>query len=252
VNQRSQVICAWIAGISVVFLAIGFFLVTGYVPPPRANESARQIAHFYVSHRARLRIGLLITFLAWGGWGPLVAVIAMQMWRIEGRRPVLALLQVLAGGAGWIFLLLPTLILEIATFRAGSVSPQTTQTLHDLGWILAFMALTPFFVQLLAIAGAIFQDRSENPVFPRWVGYFNVWAAVSFVPGCILIFFKSGPFSYQGLFVFWVPFLVFGGWILLMAWAAGRAAKSDTGDLIPGTSGSVSIASDRALLPQTR
>jgi hypothetical protein len=85
------------AGISVLFLAIGFFLVTGYVPPPRSNESARQIAHFYVTHRTRLRIGLLITFLAWGGWGPLVAVIAMQMWRIEGRRPVLAVLQVLAG-----------------------------------------------------------------------------------------------------------------------------------------------------------
>jgi hypothetical protein len=65
-------------------------------------------------------------------------------------------------------------------------------------------------------------------VFPRWLGYFNIWAAVSFMPGVLLIFFKSGPFSYQGLFVFWVPFAVFGAWIMIMAWAAGRAALTDT------------------------
>jgi hypothetical protein len=227
-NQKSQIACAWIAGVSVVFLGIGFFAVSGYVPPPGANKSAQWIAHFYVTHRARLRIGLLTTFLAFAGWGPLVAVISAQMWRIEGRRPVLAILQTLAGGAGWIFLLIPTLVLEIATFRAGHVSPETTQTLHDIGWVLAFMPIVPFVVQCLSVTAAIFQDRSERPVFPRWLGYFNAWIAVSFVPGCLLIFFKSGPFSYQGMFVFWVPFLTFGAWIVVMAWACYRAALTDT------------------------
>jgi hypothetical protein len=52
-------------------------------------------------------------------------------------------------------------------------------------------------------------------VFPRWVGYFNVWAAISFVPGCIL----------------------------LMAWAAGRAALSDVDEMLtpaPELAGSIS------------
>jgi hypothetical protein len=221
-------VCCWITGISVVFLGIGFFLITGYVPPPHANDTARQLAHFYVTHRTRLRIGLVITLVAWAGYGTLTAVISMQMLRIEGpRRPVLALLQALAGTAGWVCLLIPTMLLAVATFRAGQVSPQTTQTLHDLGWITAFMALTPFFVQLMAVAGAIFQDTSATPVFPRWLGYLTVWIAVSFAPGVLLIFFKTGPFSYQGLFVFWVPFLTFGAWILVMAWACHRAALTD-------------------------
>jgi hypothetical protein len=114
------------------------------------------------------------------------------------------------------------------------VSPQTTQTLHDLGWITAFMALTPFFVQLMSVAAAIFQDHSAAPVFPRWLGYLTVWIAISFAPGVLLIFFKSGAFSYQGLFVFWVPFLTFGAWMLVMAWACHRAASSDIGEATSG------------------
>jgi hypothetical protein len=228
-NRRSQLVCAWVTGISVVFLAIGFFVVTGYVPPPHASDTARQIAHFYASHHTRLRIGLAITLAAWGGYGTLTALVSVQMLRIEGRRrPILTILQALAGTAGWVCLLIPTMLLAVATFRAGHVSAETTQTLHDIGWITAFMAVPPFVVQLLAIAAAILQDGSARPVFPRWLGYFNAWAAVSFTPGLLLIFFKTGAFSYQGLFVFWVPFVVFGAWILIMAWAAGRAALTDT------------------------
>jgi hypothetical protein len=89
-------------------------------------------------------------------------------------------------------------------------------------------------VQCLSVTAAIFQDRSERPVFPRWLGYFNAWIAVSFVPGCLLIFFKTGPFSYQGMFVFWVPFLTFGAWILVMAWACHQAAGTDA-DEVPSS-----------------
>jgi hypothetical protein len=247
-SLRSQQICCWWTGISMVFAGIGFFVVTGYVPPPHASDTAAQLAHFYVTHRTRLRIGLVITLLSWGGYGTLTAVITIQMLRIEGRRPVLAILQACAGTAGWICLIIPTMLLAVATFRAGQVSPQTTQTLHDLGWITAFMALTPFFVQLMAVAGAIFQDRSESPVFPRWLGYLTVWIAISFAPGVLLIFFKSGAFSYQGLFVFWVPFLTFGAWIIVMAWACYRAALTDTEN--SGSAADVGTARPREPLSQ--
>src|SRR5258708_9010815 len=99
-NQRSQLACAWATGISVVFLAIGFFLVSGYIPPPHADDTAKQLAHFYVSHRTRLRIGLVITLLAWSGYGPMTALISTQMLRIEvGKLPVPSILQPLSGTA---------------------------------------------------------------------------------------------------------------------------------------------------------
>ncbi|MGE3297731.1 MAG: hypothetical protein AB7I68_10315 [Porticoccaceae bacterium] len=33
-----------------------------------------------------------------------------------------------------------------------------------------------------------------------------------FVPGGLLTFFKTGPFAWDGLFVFWVPLVVFLLW----------------------------------------
>lgn len=225
-SRRSQLICAWAAAISVPVVGIAFCLIAGYAPPRAANDTAQQIADFYRDNTDRIRLGLLITFLAWGGYGAMTAVISAQMLRIEGRRPVLSMLQLASGVAGWVFLMVPTLVLVVATFRPER-SPEATQTLHDLGWILAFMPFTPFCVQALAIAGAIFGDQSSTPVFPRWLGYFNLWAALLFLPGGLLAFFKTGPFSYQGLFVFWIPLIVFGVWILVLAWAARRAVLEE-------------------------
>lgn len=221
-NTRSQLVCVWTTIVCLALTAVGFFLISGYVPPKPADASAETIARFYADHTDRIRIGVMITFLSWAGWGTLVAAISTQMARIETERPVLTNLQLAAGAAGWVFLLMPTALLGAATFRPER-SPEITQTLHDLGWITAFIAFTPFVVQGLAIAGAIFQDPSDDPVYPRWFGYTNVWMAITFLPGGLLLFFKTGAFSYQGLFVFWVPFVVFGAWILLLALMTRRA-----------------------------
>jgi len=226
-SAKNQVACAWVSIVCVGLLAIGFFLVTGYVPPPKANASAEEIADFYRDNADRLRAGLLITFVAWAGWGALTAAIAVQMTRIEGKRPVLAVLQLASGIAGWACLLIPTMLLAAATFRPGR-SPELTQTLHDLGWITAFMAITPFIVQAVAIGAATLQDTSDTPVYPRWLGYLSFWVALLFAPGGLLIFFKTGPFAYHGLLVFWVPFVVFGAWILILSWAARRAAVGES------------------------
>lgn len=225
-NTRSQLVCAWVSMISLVPLFVSFFLVTGYVPPQRANETADQLAGFYRDHTLRIQLGLLVLLVAWAGWGALVAVLSAQLARIEGGRPVMAALQAISGAVGWIFLLLPTLLLAVASFRPER-SPEITQTLHDLGWITAFMPITPFVVQVLSVAYVIFRDAGPTPVYPRWLGYFNIWVAVLFVPGGLLIFFKTGPFAYHGLFVFWIPFLIFGGWILVMSLFVRRVALEE-------------------------
>lgn len=221
-NTRSQLACAWASAIGVGVLVVGWFIVTGYIPPPHADASAQTIADFYRDNSDRLRAGLLLTFVAWAGWGALIAVLTIQLARVEGRRPVLSVLQLASGVAGWACLLIPTMLLAVATFRPER-SPETTQTLHDLGWITAFFPITPFIVQAVCIAVLVLKDQHTDPPFPRWLGYLNLWAAVLFAPGGLLIFFKTGPFAYHGLLVFWVPLIVFGLWILVLSWAARRA-----------------------------
>jgi hypothetical protein len=59
-------------------------------------------------------------------------------------------------------------------------------------------------------------DRNASPEMPRWVGFMNLWVAVLFIPGGFLTFFKTGPFAWNGVFVYWIPLVVFLGWYLVM------------------------------------
>jgi hypothetical protein len=137
------------------------------------------------------------------------------MLRIEPRGSVLPYVQLVAGAVAWAFLTVPLLVLSAAAFRPDR-SPEVTQTIHDLGWFLLFMPVVPFVVQTISIGIATLQDRGAEPVFARWVGYFNLWCAVLFTPGVFLTFFKSGPLSYQGVLVYWIPLIVFFIWWAVM------------------------------------
>src|SRR4051812_36200989 len=225
-SSATTVACAWITVATLGLTGIAFFLVTGYVPPPHANASAQEIANFYADNKDRLQAGILLLFISWAGWGTLVAALGAQMGRIEGGRPVLTYMMMLGGCLGWVFLLLPTMILGVATYRPER-SPELTQTLHDLGWICAFFPFLPFAMMGIAMAVATFQDPNPRPVFPRWSAYANIWATILFLPAGALLFFKNGVFAYDGLFVFWVPFFIFGAWILMLAWVVRQAALDD-------------------------
>lgn len=71
-------------------------------------------------------------------------------------------------------------------------------------------------VQGLAIALCILRDDSSDPLFPRWAGYFNIWVFLLFLPSLLTYFFKTGPFAWNGLFVWWIPLAVFGTWFIVM------------------------------------
>jgi hypothetical protein len=86
------------------------------------------------------------------------------------------------------------------------------------------MVFPPVLVQQLALATAVFGHPGQT-IFPRWVGYFNVWCALLLVPAVLLPFFKSGPFAWHGILEFWLAGIVFFGWILVMTYATFGAIK---------------------------
>ena len=87
------------------------------------------------------------------------------------------------------------------------------------------MTFAPFIIQNIALGLCILSDKQAEPIFPRWVGYYNLWVAVLFVPGGLLTFFKTGPFAWDGLFVWWVPFAVFFSWYIAMPFILMGAIK---------------------------
>jgi hypothetical protein len=224
-RTRIELACAGCVPIGLVVFVLGF-AIAGYIPPPSAHDTPQQIAAFYQDGTVWIRFGMLLALLGFGVWGPLVAVITRQMLRIEPRQRTLAYVQLGAGVAAWQFLFVPVLVLTAAAFRPER-NPEITQALHDLGWILLFMPLTPFVVQSLAIAVATLVDTGRAPVFPRWVGYFNLMECLLFLPAGLLTFFKVGPFAYHGVLIFWVPLTIFCLWLLVMAWASYRAVLDE-------------------------
>jgi len=82
--------------------------------------------------------------------------------------------------------------------------------LNDAAWLSFIGAFAPAMMQSLVIGIAVIGDHSERPVFPRWVAYFNFWAALLFIPAgsCSS---PRGPFAWNGIFPFWIPAAVFGG-----------------------------------------
>jgi hypothetical protein len=214
-NSRNQLICAWSGIAFVAVFTIGFCILANFLPPPSPRATADEIAAIYRQHALPIRFGMLLMMGCSGLIAPFVAVIAVQMKRMEGKASVLTYAQLSSGSVGILFFVLPALIWAVTAFRPDR-DPQLTLLLSDMGWIFFLMPFTPFVVQNISIGFAVLGDKSERPVFPRWVGFFNFWVSVLFLPGGIITFFKSGPFAWNGLFGFWVPLVVFFVWYIVM------------------------------------
>ncbi|SNQ47731.1 conserved membrane hypothetical protein [Frankia canadensis] len=228
VGLRVLLACLWCIPPGLVIIIAGW-VMAGLMPPPPAHDTPAEIAAYYRDNTTIIRLGLLLMLIGFAVWAPLFGVITRQMLRARRSHPVLAYIQLGAGATTWIFLLLPFLMLSAAAFRPER-NPEITQALHDLGWITLFMPLTPFVVQSVAIAVATLLDDPKKPLFPRWVAYVNIMEAISFLPVGLLTFFKTGPFAYHGVMVFWVPILVYFGWILVMTYVCHRSVMNDAAE----------------------
>jgi hypothetical protein len=93
------------------------------------------------------------------------------------------------------------------------------------------MPFALIFVQALSIAAAILSDQRPRPVFPRWLAYFNCWAALLYVPGGACTFFHSGPLAWNGIFAFWLPATVYCTWFVTMAVQVTHAARQQGQEL---------------------
>ncbi len=183
----------------------------------------------YSEDRTAIRIGLIFTVISSALLGPYFAVLTVQMQRMEGVRPVFAYTQLALGALAIIEFIIPVMIMLAATFRPDR-DPEIVQALNDVGWFLFLGVVSTFVLQLIVIGVAILGDRRETPVFPRWVGYFNIWMALLFTPANILVFFKTGPFAWDGFFIWWIPFTAFLLWFPTNTIYLLRAVKQDDYD----------------------
>lgn len=223
VSTRIQYVCSW-GGVATVGVCFTGWLVAGVLPFPLgpADDTAT-VAAFYADHRAALVGGLILCTVGIALVTPLFAVIAVHMRRTEGRYPVLTVLQVLTGAATSVLLILPMLIMATTGF-VPERPPEITRTLNDLAWLLFLTPIAPFILQNLAMATAILTDR--RGVFPRWAGYLNLGVAFAFVPDVLAFVFRSGPFAWNSVLIFWLALTAYAVFLVAMGVAVRRPIAS--------------------------
>lgn len=221
-NATSQRTCAWAGPTCALTWLLGFWVFAGFVPPPSPQADALEIARRFQEDADSIRFGMILLMIGGALYAPWSAVISVQLKRIEGRYSPMAYTQLALGAVFVLVFIVPVMIWQTAAFRPDG-DPEIIQRLNDLAWITFLAPVATIFVQGLAITMAILQDRSAPPVFPRWVGYFNLWCMIVFLPGGVIPYFKSGPFAWNGLFAWWIPLAVFTAWMLTLSWLLLRA-----------------------------
>jgi hypothetical protein len=224
VSLRTQRICLYM-GLAFPFVFfIGWGLIAGFLLPiPSPADAPAKIQQFYIDKPVRIQIGLIITIGASALQVPFAALISTHMRRIEGKHSPLSFAQMLLSALATALILVPCFIWAALAFRPAQRDPQTFLFFSDLAWVMFVGTFSPGVLQSICFAICVLSDQRKKPVFPRWSGYFNLWVAMLFMPGALVIMFKHGLFAWNGLLGWWVPAVVFGSWFLVMCFILRRA-----------------------------
>lgn len=198
-DAKKQLFCLYAGFGFLVLYLIGFVGFAGFIPATPPIWGASEVAAMYAGNRWGILFGMLLCVIA----SPLLVSwsisVFVQMRRIETGMPILSYTQLLNGGLLSAFFMLPPIIWATTAFRTVH-SPEVMLIMNDLGWI-AWLISWPYAVfQQLAMAICGLQERSKEPVFPRWVCFMALWTSVAMLPVSVVLFVYRGPFAWNGLF----------------------------------------------------
>jgi len=216
-------ICA-LGGPAAVLATLIGWLVAGMLPIPEGPSlSTTGVVSFFTDDPNRVMAGFVISSIGVVLAAPMFALISVHMLRIEGRRPVLAFTQLIVAAVTVIINMFPQMLFAIAAFRTDRNADDIV-LLNDVAWLLLFTGIMPFIVQNVVVGLAVLHDKSGT--FPRWLGFLNFWVAVSFLPDVLAYFFKTGPFAWNGVLVFWLALTTYCIFLVAMSVVMLRANKT--------------------------
>lgn len=250
-SEKSQrAILWWGIGMAVVY-GIGLIFLFDMVPPPSAKWSAAQVADFYQEKSTQIRWGAVISGWTGAFMMPILAVVTIQMARVEtGGAKIWSVLSLVSGALMSLFLALPPIFWGTAAYTADR-GDEITAMMHQLG-LLTLTTTDQYYifmwvgVTVLALRPAT-QQVKHNP-FPRWWGYLSLWITVMFEAGAFAFVPKSGPLSWNGLLVFWSPLSLFSVWIAIQCWLIFRALRGQEADKLAAGADEDALITADALL----
>lgn len=221
-----ELVCACGGMVFAVLFGIGFLGIAHFVPPLDPGNTAEQTAEIFRSDQGKIRTGLLVCYFGCPFYLAFGAAINAQTRRIADVSRTLTQLQAAAFSASLILIIGPFMIWWVAAFRPDENSAQLTQMLNDLGWISFLVGWVPFVTWYVVTGLAILLDTSRAPIYPRWTGYVCLFMGLGQTSATFLVFFKSGPFAWDGIFSWWLPAAWFFTFFVVMTYATVQAINA--------------------------
>ena len=212
-NAGIQRLCVWATPVAFVLICIAL-VVASWLPLPSPDHSAAYIGRYYQDHSDAIRLAAVLLAAGAALLAPLAAVIAVQLKRIEGKSSPLAYLELGMGSASALAVSITSFFWWTAAFRPER-DPVVTQSWHDAGWLCFTAVVFIAMLQISAVAIAILVEQREQ-VFPRWVGYLSAWVALLLLPSVLCLWFKTGPFAWNGVATLYLAFVAVGAWFITM------------------------------------
>jgi hypothetical protein len=228
-NITAQRISLWITAVAGVVFLVVFLTFPGFLPPMSPNMTPDQLAHFFRIHAASIRFSMVVVDLCGVMLLPFFALIVVQMKRMATPSHVFAYCYLSAVVSGATLFAIPDLLWLVATFRPDR-DPALIQLLNDMAWMIFTAPVGMLVAQNVCLGLAIYMDKQERPVFPRWVGHFNMVTAVLIAPAAVAATVRTGPFAWNGAISFWLKIVTYAVFVAVMFFMLRRAVNQQAAE----------------------
>ncbi len=237
----AQRVSLWISATFGGILLVAFLLFPGFFPPMSPSMGAQEVADFYADHAPMIRASMITFDFCGVMLLPLFTVVIHQLKRIRTSTDVFAYCYLSAVTSGAALLALANLFWLIGAFRPER-DVHLVQLMNDLAWITFTAPVGTMVAQNLVFALAVYLDKGERPVFPRWVGHFNIVTAVLIIPAACASIFTSGPLAWDGLISYWLRLATIATYYVVMLLVLRRVVARELADEADGVPGDVMLA----------
>jgi hypothetical protein len=226
--------CMWsgVAVIVALIIAQGFLM--HFIPGLSPDMPAEELQQHFIDRKMQIRVGAVIQCFFWMFWATWSMAITLFIRKMERGYPILTYCSIALNGGGYVFFILIPMTWAVIAFRPETLDPEIMQIMNDWVWFDWLFTWPPFALFMAIIGIAILKNQTGNPLYPRWVAYLNFWCAVLIFPAALIAFFKTGLFAYDGIGAFWLPVVVFFGWIAAMTIMTFRAISLEEARLQAG------------------
>ena len=229
-TPNAQSIALWLSASFAVVLAVAFVLFPGFFPPMSPEMSASEVSEFYSDNTTMIRASMIVFDFCGVMLVPLFMVIVHQMKRMATSTDVFAYCYLSAAVSGVTLFAVANLFWLIAAFRPER-DAELILLLNDVAWMTFVAPVGAIIAQNLCLALAVHLDQRPTPVFPRWVGHFNLGIALTIAPSACAAVFKSGPLAWDGLISFWLHFGAYGLYIVVMFFVLRQAIRREASEI---------------------